>query len=322
MDVSVIMINYNTEELTRNAINSIFACTEGLSYEIILIDNLSPDGSGEKLSREFGEKIVFLQSGGNLGTSKAFNLGLKHAVGKYILWLNSDILFKENFIGKLFAYMEQNSDCGICGGNLLNFEGKPMHSFRRRLPSLKTDRADLSIFRRIGRKLFKRRSEEYNYTNRPLEVGYITGADMMVRREVFDQIGGFDEDIFMYAEECEFTFRMKQNTDYKVISLPDAKMYHLEGASFGGKTVFGERRFRVSLAGNTVYMTKCYGSETAKKYLRQHARAYRRFMRICRVLFKKNQYEVYKKKREIAMGFLENYPAFMSVSYESNSNRA
>ena len=102
MDVSVIMINYNTFDLTKDALESIFKHTEGLQYEIILIDNASPDGSGERLRDLFGEKIVYLQSGANLGTTKAFNLGLKQAKGKYILWLNTDILIKENFIKKDF----------------------------------------------------------------------------------------------------------------------------------------------------------------------------------------------------------------------------
>ena len=91
MDVSVIMINYNTFDLTKDAIESIFSQTDGIAYEIILVDNLSPDGSGERLRDLFGERIVYLQSGGNLGTSKAFNLGISRATGKYVLWLNTDI---------------------------------------------------------------------------------------------------------------------------------------------------------------------------------------------------------------------------------------
>ena len=78
MDVSVIMINYNTFSLTKDALDSIFRETKGIDYEVILIDNASPDGSGDRLSALYGNKIVYLQSGGNLGTSKAFNIALKH----------------------------------------------------------------------------------------------------------------------------------------------------------------------------------------------------------------------------------------------------
>lgn len=313
MDVSVIMINYNTFALTKDAVESIFAQTKDVAYEIILIDNASPDGSGEKLKNFFGNKITYLQAGGNLGTSKAFNLGLKSASGKYILWLNTDILLKENFIGKLFCYMEAAPDCGICGGNVLDFEGKPMHSFRRRLPSPKTDKADMSIVVRIWRKLFKKRlSNEYNYTGKPLRVGYITGADMMVRREIFEKVGGFDEDIFMYSEETEFTFRMKQATDYTAMSVPDAHIYHLEGASFsGGKKGFNERRFRIILTGDSVYMTKSYGAEQAKKFLRRRNRAYRKMIIFSALLFKKEKCREFRAKRRIVTEFLNCYPEYM-----------
>ena len=133
MDVSVIMINYNTFSLTKDALDSIFRETKGIDYEVILIDNASPDGSGDRLSALYGNKIVYLQSGGNLGTSKAFNIALKHASGKYVLWLNTDILLKENFIKKLFDYMESDPNCGICGGNLFNGRGEPTLSYDKEL---------------------------------------------------------------------------------------------------------------------------------------------------------------------------------------------
>lgn len=306
MDVSVIMINYNTFELAKNALESIFRETDGISYEIVLIDNASPDGSGEQLQALFGDRILYVQAGGNLGTSKAFNLGLKMASGRYILWLNTDILLKENFIKELFDFMEQTPDCGICGGDLLDFEGKPTHSYRRALPSAKTDRRDMSICVKIFRKLFRKRlSSEYNYTGKPLDVGYITGADMMIRRDVIDKIGGFDEDIFMYAEECEFTFRMKKNTTYRAISVPNAHMYHLEGASFSGKNTFSERRFRESCRGMRVYMEKCYGEREAVRFLRRHKRSYLKFMCFCLPLFQIGKWKEYRKKRAIVKELLD-----------------
>ena len=198
MDVSVIMINYNTFDLTKNALESIFMHTEGLRYEIILVDNASPDGSGDKLRDLFGNKIIYLQSGGNLGTSKAFNLGLTRISGKYVLWLNTDILIKENFIKKLFDYMESDPNCGICGGNIYDFKGKPAHSFRKIFPCLKEERKDKSVLLAVLRKIFCRPYyNQFNYTGLPMQVGYVTGADMMIRSELFQKVGGFDEDIFL-----------------------------------------------------------------------------------------------------------------------------
>ena len=110
MDVSVIMINYNTFDLTRDALESIFAHTKEIEYEIILIDNASPDGSGEKLRDLFGEKIVYIQAGGNLGTSKAFNIGLKQSKGKYILFLDGDDYLDIHLYGLVKQYMEKDID--------------------------------------------------------------------------------------------------------------------------------------------------------------------------------------------------------------------
>ena len=311
MDVSVIMINYNTFDLTKAAIESIFAHTEGISFEVILVDNLSPDGSGERLREIFKNKIIYLQSGGNLGTSKAFNLGLKQASGKYILWLNTDILLKENFIKSLFDYMEDNPQCGICGGNVLDFEGNPTHSFRKNFPDLKTERKNRSIVRIIWNKLFRKPYfDQYNYTGRPMQVGYITGADMMVRTDLFEKVGAFDEDIFMYAEEVEFTWRVVHKTGMKVMSVPDAHILHLEGASFG-RGLFSERRFRNSLIGSVKMYAKCYGTDVAIRYLRLMKRATARRIMICALFYLKEKKDCYRVQNSIIKEYLDGFPKIL-----------
>lgn len=300
MDVSIVMINYNTYDLTKNAIESILSYTANLQYEIILVDNNSPDNSGEMLNDFFESKIIYIQSGGNLGTSKAFNMGARIATGKYILWLNSDILIKDNFVFDLFDYMEKSLECGICGGNLVNWNNEPMHSYRLTLPSLETVRKSNGLWHKIKNKLTNSDiKNQYNFTGKPLEVGYITGADMMIRKSVIDEIGGFDEDIFMYAEECEFTFRMKQRTHYKVISVPTATMQHLEGASFGKEAAFNERRFRAMLNGNSIYFEKCYGKSTLIKYLRILSRVYLKLAVFNLIAFRKSKAIANKKYRAI-----------------------
>lgn len=295
MDVSIIMINYNTFELTKNAIESIFEFTNGLEYELILIDNNSPDGSGEKLCDYFKEKIIYIQSGGNYGTSKSFNIGVKKSLGKYILWLNTDILIKENFIYKLFLYMEKDMKCGICGGNILDFNGKPMHSYREELPSLKSTKKDMSLFNMLIRKFKKRFYDQYNYSKKEKEVGYITGADMMIRRSVFDEIGLFDEEIFMYAEETEFTARMKKNTNYTVMSIPYAKIYHLEGASFNGNKN-SLKKFEIVQNGVSIYMKKTYGLDTLLKYYNLKIKGYKKYIKVFKMFNKKSKIDFYKQK--------------------------
>lgn len=302
MDVSIIMINYNTYELTKNAIESILQNTSQILYEIILVDNCSPDESGEKLYRYFGDKIAYIQADDNLGTSKAFNLALKNAVGKYVLWLNTDILIKDNFIYQLFDYMEKNDQCGICGGNLLGGDNLPTHSFLKYLPSIKTVKRSFSIFHIIKNKIMRNTiKQEYNFSDKPMEVGYITGADMMIRKSVIDEIGGFDEDIFMYSEESEFTFRMKRQTEYKVVSVPTAVMIHLEGASSKTSQKFNEWKFTTKLNGDSIYFKKCYGQNAMIKFLKILQRGYLKLALFNKLLQKNEKSEIYMKSRTIVM---------------------
>lgn len=297
MDVSIVMINYNTFELTKNAINSIFENTKDINYEIILIDNASPDNSGEKLNNLFEDKIIFIQSGDNLGTSKAFNIGAKKSKGKYVLWLNTDILFKDNFIKVLFDFMESNSNCGICGGNLLDFEGKPTHSFKKYLPNAKTIKKEKSLLyiKRFNKNNIKK-SLEYNFTNSPMEVGYITGADMMIRASLFNEIGYFNEEIFMYAEETEFTYRVKQK-GYRIYSVPNAKMLHLEGASLGKS--FNINRFKFSNNGICIYLKSCYGDKEVIKYLNVCLKKYQKFKFLYSLANKKAKAIEYNMRIEV-----------------------
>ena len=311
MDVSVIMINYNTFELTANAVESIINNTSGIEYEIILVDNLSPDGSGERLRDRFGGAVTYIQSGANLGTSKAFNLALKEAAGRYILWLNTDILIKDNFIKTLADYMDSHPECGICGGNILDFNGNPAHSFAKNFPSLKEIKRNSGLIRRAFSKVFLRPfHDEYNYSDEPLEVGYITGADMMVRRDVFDEAGAFDEDIFMYAEESEFTFRAVKATGKKVVCVPYAHIYHLEGASFG-KNKFSERRFLLSVKGTARMFSKCYGTDAALSYLKILRKKSAKAMAVCNLLFRRQSKEKYRAQKIILDELIAGFPALL-----------
>lgn len=321
MDVSVIMINYNTFDLTKGALESIFARTQGLAYEIILVDNLSPDGSGERLRDLFGEKIVYLQSGGNLGTSKAFNLGLKHATGKYILWLNTDILIKENFIKKLFDYMECDPKCGICGGNVLDFQGKPAGSFRKDFLTARFYKRLYSIFWNLVDRIPRKR-KDYNYSSHPMEVAWVGGVDMFVRNSVFSEVGGLDEVIFMYAEELEFQYRVKKLTDYTIMSVPDAHLYHLGGASTkNNNKKFNEKWERLMLTGTPRYLYKWFGAEEVRKYLRIRYKGAGKLYFIAWLTGNKIKMERYTGQRKIFLECLTDFDGFLqSLKTDANVN--
>lgn len=260
MDVSVIIVNYNTLELTKNTINSVIEKTVDINYEIILVDNASTDGSIEYFEEKYNNKIIFLKNEENLGFGRANNKGIEIARGKYVFLLNSDTLLINNAVKILYEYMEKEIKTGICGGNLYDIELKPVHSFLLKIPSIKTEiNSQLNIFSKLIRKILKKR-EDFNYSTLPLEVGYITGADMMIQKSIIEKTGKFDDDFFMYFEETELTYRIKK-IGYKVMSVPEAKIIHLEGKS----TKFKESRYNMFLESKYKYFYKVYGIKICKE---------------------------------------------------------
>ena len=260
IDVSIIIVNYNTLELTKNTINSVIEKTRDLNYEIILVDNASTDGSIEFFRKEYKDKIIFLRNKENLGFGRANNKGIKISKGKYIFLLNSDTLLINNAIKILFDYMEKNKNCGVCGGNLFDLDLNPTHSFLRELPSLKTE---INVLKRMINKLKVKNNKrkDFNYSNLEKEVGYITGADMMMRKSILDRIGLFDKDFFMYFEETELTYRIKK-LGYKIMSIPTAKIIHLEGKS----TAFKEKKTKMFLESKYKYLYKTAGLNSCKLF--------------------------------------------------------
>lgn len=227
VDVSIIIVNYNTSVLIRNLMKTIEEKTEGISYEVIVVDNNPTEQFAIDL-KDYLDKIIYLPLNENVGFGRANNEGLKVAKGRNIFFLNPDTLLINNAIKILSDYLDANEKVGCCGGNLYDKNMNPIHSFIRLLPSPIWDLNSL-----LGNLIFKilyRKNIQFNFTDKPLSVGYITGADMMVKRSVLDKVGAFDDDFFMYYEETELSYRIKK-AKYDIISLPEAKIIHLEGQS-------------------------------------------------------------------------------------------
>jgi len=261
IDVSVIIVNYNTKDLTIQAINSVIEKTEDVSYEIIVVDNASQDDSVEVLKNEFADKIILVESKENLGFGKGNNLGMQYANGENLFLLNPDTMLINNAIKDLHHFLKDNLNVAICGGNLYNKDLTPNHSFSLKLPHEQSKNAFLQAIATIS-KLFKRKRKDFNFTENPIEVGYITGADLMIRRDIALQLNGFDDEFFMYSEECELCFRAKK-LDYKVYSVPWAKIIHLEGASSTKKSAL-----KLSAYGDYLYFEKVLGHDAVKNRYR------------------------------------------------------
>jgi len=228
MDVSIILVNYNTTQLVINCLKSIYEKTKSVNFEIIVVDNNSPDRSIENLKAIFPEiKLILSKKNGGFGAGN--NLGNKYAIGKYLFFLNSDTLLLENTLLDFFNFMEKTPNAGACGGNLLTEDLKPNISFERLKPNLisSINRLFFNIFTRI---IYKNQLY-FSIDKKPIIInGYICGADFFLSKEIFDKVGGFDEDFFMYYEETELSYRIS-NLGLKFYILPNVKIIHLEGGS-------------------------------------------------------------------------------------------
>ena len=274
MDVSVIIINYKTPDLVIDCVRSIKQMTEDISYEIIVVDNASDDGSVELIKQELRDDVALIESETNLGFGKANNLGVRQVNGKYVFLLNSDTVLINNAIKILYDYMEQSPKVGAVGGNLYSVDLKENSSFSMNfddIESIKKQASWGSIITEVLSRQFRQKfyNEEqkrkyaykntFNHSNEPMEVGYIFGSDMMLSRELYNQMGGFDPEFFMYAEEEELSWRIHK-AGYKIVSVPMAKIIHLDGGTFKRDQSFNSRQFVMRMTGAMIYYKKRFGN--------------------------------------------------------------
>lgn len=255
MDVSIIIVNYNTEKLLQECISSIIDKTENLLYEIIVVDNNSVKSPYKMLSENFPD-VVFVPSDENLGFGKANNLGVSYAKGKYVFLLNSDTILINNAIKILFDFSEKNKDgeIGACGGNLFTEDMKPNFSFSMYYPSL------FSIIAYRLHLSFLLNNEVFNTSNNPKEVAIVIGADLLVEKKLYDELQGFDPAFFMYVEDGELQLRIKKK-GLKMISVPEAKIMHLQGAS--SSTFF---KMKTEFDSYFYYFKKHFNQSSQTKY--------------------------------------------------------
>jgi glycosyltransferase family 2 len=253
MDVSIILVNYKTERLLLAAIESVIEKSQGFFYEIIVADNHSGDDSGRIIAQKtWPVQITYIPLDDNLGFGRANNEGIRVATGRYIFLLNTDTLLINNAVQIMVEYMDSHPSVGICGGNLYDQQMRPVHSFAR-MPSIFDEICELSLG--IIPTITEGKNRGFNHTDRPRRVGYITGADMMIRRTALNTAGWFDPDFFMYYEEVELTGRIKK-LGYQVVSIPQAKIIHYESLSSGSS----ENKIRMRMKSRRIYFDKVHGA--------------------------------------------------------------
>tara|TARA_R110001583_G_scaffold12326_2_gene54839 strand:+ start:16717 stop:17865 length:1149 start_codon:yes stop_codon:yes gene_type:complete len=226
MDVSVVIINYNVRYFLEQCVLSIYAASKNLTVEIIIVDNNSADDSC-KIIKEKYPKVILIENDENVGFSKANNQGVKVAKGKYILILNPDTVIAEDTLDKIFTFSKTKQNLGVLGVKLIDGSGNFAPESKRGIPT-----PGVSFNKLFG--ISSKRTGKYYATHlEENESGIIdiaSGAFMFIKRAVFNEVHGFNEDYFMYGEDIDLSIKLL-NKGYQNYYYANAQIIHFKGES-------------------------------------------------------------------------------------------
>ena len=253
--VSIIIINYNTFQLTCNCLQSVIEKTINVNYEIILVDNNSRECSPKKFKEKFPE-IILIENFENLGFSKGNNLGISYAKGDYILLLNSDTELQNNAIKIIYDKLQ--SDCKIGAASAkLEYPSGTIQCCCQRFPSAWLNLIELSRLHKllpykIKAKLF---FGSYFKHDEYAEPDWIWGTFFMLRRNLIDLMNGhkLNDIFFMYMEDMQWCFDVKK-LGYKIVYIPEAFVIHHCGGSNGKTKKLIKDNYNVFLKKNYTYI--------------------------------------------------------------------
>ncbi len=238
MDLSIIIVSYNSENTIKDCIDSVLNTIKKHSFEIIVSDNSENEITNELISKEYGKnsKLVYIKNDSNLGFSKANNVGIKQSKGEFVLFLNPDTKVYEKTVDGMIEFMKKNPDCGVSTCFVELPGGKLDQASHRGFP---TPLRSLSYFTGLSKffsknKLLGGYSMLYKNMEETHEIDSAAGSFMLVPRKVGNRIKWWDEDYFFYGEDLDFCFRVKE-LGYKVYFVPEFKALHLKGVSSGIK---------------------------------------------------------------------------------------
>lgn len=243
LDLSIIIVNYNVKEFLQNLLNSIEKASNNYSTEIFIVDNASDDGS-VKLIREKYPSINLIANEENVGFGKANNQALRNANGKYIMMINPDTIIGEDTIDKMIGFFEMNPEAGLAGCKILNPDGSLQLACRRSFPGPWTSFCKVTGLSNLfpKSKLFARYNLTYLNENQSYEVDAVSGSFMMMKKEVYEKVGGFDEEFFMYGEDLDLSYRIKK-AGHKVYYVHNTQIIHYKGESTRRSSIDETRLF-------------------------------------------------------------------------------
>jgi N-acetylglucosaminyl-diphospho-decaprenol L-rhamnosyltransferase len=228
--VTIVIVSYNTRDILRNCLEALYAGSQGTDMEVFVVDNDSHDSSA-RMVRETWPQVRLIANNANLGFAAANNQAFMLARGRYIVLLNPDAYVGPTSIPNAVAFMDQHPGCGLCGGKIISPEGK-LEPSARRFPSPLSKLLTLSgLSGRFPSSPILNRHEFGGFAHdRPLEVDWVPGTFTIIRKEMLDEIGEFDERFFIYYEETDLCLRAKK-AGWNIYFIPDAEVMHIGGAS-------------------------------------------------------------------------------------------
>jgi len=255
MDVSIIIVNWNTKKLLKDCLTSIYEQTGNLGYEVLVVDNCSSDGSTEMVKADFPQ-VILIQNKENRGFAAASNQAIAVARGRYVLLLNSDTLVLDKAIKKTITFADEHPNAGAIGCRVLNPDGT-MQPTCFMFPSILNMLLESTYLYKFfpKSKFFGREAMTWWDRNDVREVDVITGCFILVRREAIEQVGILDKRFFMYGEETDWCYRLKKN-GWKVMFTPIGQIIHFGGQSTSKTPVTMIIQLRLSIL---KFIKKHYG---------------------------------------------------------------
>lgn len=254
MDVSIIIVNWNSIDYVRGCIASIYEHTRDVSFEIIVVDNASPVGDAALLEHEFRD-ITLIKSSQNLGFAGANNLGFRYSSGKYVLFLNPDTKLVSPAIQLMVQELQALSKGGILGCKLLNEDRSIQTSCIQTFPTILNQLLDSDWLRlRWPNSRLWGTGPLFSNSGKPAKVEVVSGACMLVRRDVFEQVDLFTEDYFMYAEDLDLCYKVER-AGYSNCYMETATVIH-----YGGKSSNPESATQMKWQSIVHFCEKHYGT--------------------------------------------------------------
>lgn len=233
IDLSIIIVNYNSRNYLRQCLNSIFESSVKSKIEVFVSDNSSQDGSTDMVKKEFPD-VILIENKNNIGYSAAANKAIRESSGRYILILNNDIEVLDGSLDLMMDIMNKYPDIGILGCKLLNSDKTLQQSFGYFSLGFLSEAIQKYFYNRYkkGNRLVGR---YLNWIHRKFrEVDWISGACLMVRRRAMEDVGLMDENYFMFFEEIDLCNRVRKK-GWKIFYTPDVRMIHHGGKSSGSE---------------------------------------------------------------------------------------